>query len=160
MNRLMSRLGCGHALMVLSLILFFNTGAIADEGDATGDEAELRALLETFLVGASTADASVHDRFWAEDLVYTASAGNRFGKAEIMSGLDAPADPDAPVPSYSGDQVAVRVFDTTAVVTFRLIAETAEQPTMYFFNTGVFRKRDDAWQAIAWQATRAADDQR
>ena len=46
--------------------------------------AELTKLLEDFLAGASRNDAEMHDRFWAEDLIYTGSAGRRVGKADIL----------------------------------------------------------------------------
>src|ERR1044071_7958231 len=39
------------------------------------DAAELTNLLIAFLAGASRHDAAVHDRFWAEDLLYTGSSG-------------------------------------------------------------------------------------
>ncbi|MGH9902936.1 MAG: hypothetical protein ACRD68_14105, partial [Pyrinomonadaceae bacterium] len=47
------------------------------------DAAELTRLLKEFLAGASRNDASVHDRFWAEDLIYTGSSGRRVGKADL-----------------------------------------------------------------------------
>ena len=46
-------------------------------------EAELEQLLDEFLQGASVNDAEMHDRFWAEDLIYTSSAGERTTKAGI-----------------------------------------------------------------------------
>ena len=53
------------------------------------DTAELNRMLNECLAGASVNDAAAHDRFWAEDLIYTSSNGERFGKAEIMQGLSA-----------------------------------------------------------------------
>ena len=51
---------------------------------AAPDAAELTKLLQDFLAGAGRNDAAMHERFWAEDLIYTASAGRRIGKADIM----------------------------------------------------------------------------
>ena len=48
------------------------------------DSAELTRLVKDFLDGASRNDAAMHDRFWAEDLIYTGSSGRRIGKADIM----------------------------------------------------------------------------
>ena len=42
--------------------------------------AELTKLLNEFLAGASHNDAAMHDRFWADDLIYTGSGGRRRGK--------------------------------------------------------------------------------
>lgn len=123
------------------------------------DEARLLGLLETFLAGASVNDAAVHDRFWSEELIYTSSDGRRFGKQAIMASLasEPEAESGSEGPRYSARDTTVRVFDSTAVVTFRLLAESADE-TRTYFNTGVFRKRDGAWRAVTWQATVAADD--
>src|SRR5712692_8647767 len=61
---------------------------------ATPAAAELTKLLEDFLAGASRNDAAMHDRFWAEDLIYTGSAGRRVGKADILKDVRS-----APAPS-------------------------------------------------------------
>lgn len=140
------------------LLFSFSTSATGD------DRAELARLLETFLVGASVNDAAVHDRFWAEDLIYTASDGKRFGKAEIMASLaaaDEAADEEQPdPPEYAARQITMRFFDETAVVTFRLVASRDGEVVDEYFNTGVFRKREPGWRAVTWQATRAAESDR
>ena len=120
-------------------------------------ESTLRMLLDEFLAGASINDAAAHERFWAEELVYTSSVGARFGKAEIMAGLAAAAESEeaGPGPSYSARDVRVQVFGETAVITFQLVAEQADEPTELFYNTGVFRTINGRWQAVVWQATRA-----
>src|SRR5258705_3266467 len=58
--------------------------AVAVSAQTAPDAAELTKLLNEFLAGASHNDAAVHDRFWAEDVIYTGSAGKRRGKAENM----------------------------------------------------------------------------
>lgn len=127
---------------------------------STADQAELARLLERFLDGASVNDAAVHERFWADDLIYTGSDGRRFGKAEIMASLSASddaggADASAP-PEYSARDITIRVFGDTAVVTFRLMARQDGEVIGEYLNTGVFRKREPGWRAVTWQATRAA----
>jgi len=67
------------------LALLMLTAVAVHAGDDSA--AALHSLLDNFLAGATINDAAVHERFWADDLVYTSSAGARFGKAEIMSGL-------------------------------------------------------------------------
>jgi hypothetical protein len=118
------------------------------------EEAALAALLDAFLEGASQSDRATHERFWAEDLIYTSSAGRRFGKAEILAGL--PAVP-APGPvRYGAEAVTIRVEGAIAVVTFRLVGSHADGSRESFLNTGVFRLRDGEWRAFTWQATREA----
>lgn len=141
--------------LVFPILILFMAPQIALAGDT---ESKLRDLLAEFLRGASINDSEVHERFWAEDLIYTSSSGARFGKAEIMSGLAAAARSNEPEPgvSYSARDVRVQVLDETAVVTFQLVAEQANSSTELFYNTGVFRLIDGGWQALVWQATRAA----
>ncbi|MFU8877591.1 MAG: nuclear transport factor 2 family protein [Wenzhouxiangellaceae bacterium] len=118
-------------------------------------EDEIHQLLDAFLAGASINDIEMHDRFWADDLVYTSSAGERRGKDEIMAALRQAGQPDTEaLPVYRGEDVAIRVFDDLAVVTFRLVAEMPDGGTGEYFNTGVFRRDDGQWRAFTWQATR------
>jgi hypothetical protein len=35
-------------------------------------------------------DAAAHERFWAEELIYTGSSGKRIGKADILADVRAP----------------------------------------------------------------------
>ena len=123
------------------------------------DGAELTALLNAFLAGASRNDAAVHDRFWAEDLIYTRSAGQRLGKAEIMRDVrEAPAPaPGDPVTTYTAEEIRIQQYGDTAIVAFRLIGTTARAGVTQvasFLNTGIFLKRDGAWRATGWQATK------
>jgi ketosteroid isomerase-like protein len=137
--------------------------ALATAQSPAPDEAALKALLVEFLDGAGRSDAAVHDRFWAEDLVYTRSAGVRLGKAELMQGLrDAPA-PKAgdPVSVFSAEDVRVQQYGDAAVVAFRLVGTTTHGGSTeitHYLNTGTFVKRDGRWQAVAWQSTRVPPD--
>jgi ketosteroid isomerase-like protein len=123
-------------MLLLSVVLL---------GAASSDEAILRRLLDEFLAGASHNDPSVHASFWADDLVYTSSAGKRMGKADILRDVHDPSPKDEPPVTYTAEDVQVRLYGKTAVVTFRLV--TAAQQ---YFNTGTFVKRDGRWQAVAW----------
>ncbi len=117
-------------------------------------EKELTALVAEFLAGASRNDAAVHERFWADDLVYTRAAGERVGKADILRDVrSATSPPDDVQSAYSAEDMSVRQYGDTAVVAFRLVARTGPD-TLRFFNTGTFVRRDGRWQAVAWQATR------
>jgi hypothetical protein len=122
------------------------------------DEQALRTLLAEFLSAASRNDAAVHDRFWAESLVYTRSTGLRVGKPELMRSVReaAAAGPDVAHTSYAGEDVRVQQFGDAAVVTFRLVGSAdggAAPQRSEYLNTGTFVKRDGRWQAVAWQAT-------
>jgi uncharacterized protein YciI/ketosteroid isomerase-like protein len=118
---------------------------------------ELTALLKEFLAGASGNDAAVHDRFWADDLVYTRAAGERIGKADILRDVRAPAPQAAEPPAtYAAEDVRIQQYGDTAVVAFRLVGTTgagAMAAVETYLNTGTFVKREGRWQAVAWQAT-------
>jgi hypothetical protein len=132
------------------------------KAETAPDAAELTQLLKEFLAGASLNDAAVHDRFWAEDLIYTSSSGRRMGKADILRDLRsaAAAKPGDPKNTYLGEEIRVQHYGTTAIVAFRLIRMTAKDggtETANYLNTGTFLKRQGKWQAVSWQSTVAAN---
>lgn len=123
------------------------------------DAAELTKLLQDFLAGAGRNDAAMHDRFWAEDLIYTGSGGRRRGKAEIMQDVRAAEKepkPDEPPTTYSAEDIRIQQYGDTAIVTFRLVGRTEKEGAKEiknYLNTGTFLKRNGKWQVVAWQAT-------
>lgn len=134
------------------LMLVWGCGPAGSPGSS--DKEDLQDLLDQFLEGASVNDTAMHDRFWADDLIYTGSSGIRITKMDIMSDLQHESEDTGEVPpGYSSDEVQIYVFGQTAVVAFKLIAETASE-RMEYYNTGTFIKRDNQWKAVAWQATR------
>jgi Domain of unknown function (DUF4440) len=119
------------------------------------DAAELTKLLNDFLAGATRNDAATHDRFWAEDLIYTRSAGKRIGKADIMRDLK--PTPGEPATTYTAEDIRIQEYGTTAIVAFRLVGTSQKDGATQvanFLNTGTFLKRNGKWQAVAWQATK------
>ena len=145
-----------RSLIALAATLFLTTIAAAQE--AAPDVAELKRLLAWFLDGASRNDVAVHERFWAEELVYTRSAGVRTNKAEILADVRKGADPAEPPTAYSAEDVSVQQYGDIAIVAFRLVGKAGgDSPeTLNFLNTGTLLKRNGEWRAIAWQATRMA----
>ena len=144
-------------LVCVLLSIFCAVSVSGQSSDKT--TAELTALLNEFLVGAGKNDAAVHDRFWAEDLIYTRSAGARINKEELMKGVrSAPArKPEDPVTVYAAEEVQIRQYGSTAVVAFRLVGNTTRadgsKDVSNHLNTGTFVRRNGRWQAVAWQAT-------
>lgn len=125
---------------------------------------ELKELLHEFMEGASENDPQMHDRFWAEDLIYTSSSGERFGKAEIMAGFNeednAEADTESLSVSYSAEDIRIQVYEDMAVVAFRLVGRTETNEgiqTDHYLNSGTFVKRDGQWKVVNWQATRVPE---
>ena len=141
--------------------------ASASSAKSAPDSAELTQLLKDFLAGASRNDAAMHDRFWADDLIYTSALGRRKSKADIMRELHqestAPASDETSI--YSAEDIRIRQYGTTAIIAFRLVGTTTKgekTDVANYLNTGTFLKHDGKWQAVAWQATKmpseTADD--
>ena len=129
------------------------------------DAAELTKLLQDFLAGASKNDIAMHDRFWADELVYTSALGRRKSKADIMRELKAETTatpkPEEGTTVYIAEDIRIQQYGDTAVVAFRLVGTTDKARTKTvanYFNTGTFLKRNGKWQVIAWQATALPKD--
>ena len=142
-------------------ILMFALAALLMQPAVASDVEEITALLQDFLANSHTEAA--HELFWADDLVYSSSAGLRFGKAEIMEGFESNAGDDEvadeePAVTYTGEEVDVRLYGDTAVVAFKLVGTPTDTASggeeLHYFNTGTFLKRDGEWRAVAWQATK------
>ena len=141
-------------------MLFVASGLQAQP--AAPDAAELTKLLHDFLAGAGRNDAAMHDRFWAEDLIYTSALGVRRGKAEIMSSVRAETapKPEDGTTVYTAEDIRIQQYGDTAIVAFRLVSTSDKNGTkevVNYLNTGTFLKRDGKWQAVGWQATKMPD---
>ena len=144
-------------LFLLLLVLASSYPSIAQSPAPDGPE--LTRMLHDFLAAASRNDAAGHDRFWAEDLIYTRGAGVRVGKADIMKSVRSsrPIKPgDQPPAVFTAEDVRVQQYGNVAVVAFRLVAKTSRdgKPVVAnYFNTDVFVKRDSKWQVVSHQVT-------
>jgi ketosteroid isomerase-like protein len=149
--------------ILLSLSLLLIVTALPAQN--APDSAELTKLLQDFLAGASQNDIAMHDRFWADELVYTSALGRRKSKADIMRELreetKSTPKPEEGTAVYTAEDIRIQQYGDTAVVAFRLVATTDKAGTKTvanYFNTGTFLKRNGKWQVIAWQATALPKD--
>jgi Domain of unknown function (DUF4440) len=145
-----------QAISAVAVALALAVAAPTIAADAS-TSTELKKLLHEFLEAAGRSDKAVFDRFFADDLIYTRSAGVTITKANIMKGLNEPPKPDDPKFTYSADDITVRDYGNMAIVNFRLIQhveDRGKKATNYYRNTGTFLKRNGRWQAVAWQSTR------
>jgi ketosteroid isomerase-like protein len=149
----MKKLLCG-AVFIMSVV-----GTL--QAQTAPDAAELTKLLKDFLAGASRNDVAMHERFWADDVIYTGSAGRRRGKAEIMKDVrSAPVPkPGDPTTTYTAEDIRIQQYGKTAIVAFRLVATTdrnGAKEVANYLNSGTFLKRKGIWQVVNWQATKMA----
>ena len=118
---------------------------------------EIRALLNEFL--AKVSDPAMHDRFWANDLIYTGATGAVKSKADIMKAMRESASDAAKNGSsdhagtFSAEDVSVRQYGEVAVLNFRLVHKVGAKTDTYR-NSGTFVKNNGQWQAVSWQATK------
>ena len=137
-------------------------GDDASAPDAARTRSEITTMLMTFLTPAVNNSAAGHERFWADDLVYTSSAGKVMSKGDILKSFaekpKAEADSQAkPGPVFTAEDVLVRPYGDMAALTFRLVKHDPDGKISYFRNSGTFLLRNGKWQAITWQATRVAE---
>ena len=147
------RSGVSVAMVLLTLAL------CAGAQETKPAARELTKLLNEFLDAAGRGDRAVFDRFFADDVIYTRSAGVTVDKAEIMKNIDRREDAGGKN-TFSADQVTIHDYGTTAVVNFRLNARTekdGKSETAYYRNTATFLKRNGKWQVVAWQATKVPE---
>jgi hypothetical protein len=138
-----------------SLLLFALPGLLAAiaayGGNATSTNAEhtrteITAMLTTFLTPAVNNTAAGHELFWADDLVYTSSAGKVMSKADIMKSFAEepkaePGKPAEPGPVFSAEDILVRPYGGMAALTFRLVERDPDGKISYFRNSGTFLLR-------------------
>jgi hypothetical protein len=134
--------------------------------EAKQAEQEITSLLKEFLAKVDAVE--MHDRFWAEDLIYTSGMGVVRTKADIMQAMresaakapePAKTDPAKPVTKegYAAEDITVRVYGDIAILNFRLVQNAADGKTNTFRNSGTLAKRNGKWQVINWQATRVGE---
>lgn len=144
--------------LLISIVFAILTVSVVGAQDSARDRTDLTRLLDEFLIGAGSNDPDMHDRFWADDLIYTRAIGQRIGKAELMRGVRSakPPKPGDPVTVYSAEDVRVQQYGDAAVVAFRLVGTTVKDGKTQisrFLNTGTFVRRKGKWRVVAWQAT-------
>ncbi len=139
-------------------VLLLLTFASAVRAETEPDAPVLTKLLNEFLAGAGRNDATIHERFWADDLIYTTSKGERKDKAAIMKEVrsEGAPKPEDETTVFTAENIRIQQYGETAIVAFRLVGTTekdGEKTINKYLNTGTFLKRNGQWQAVAWQAT-------
>lgn len=149
----MRRVPVAIALLTIAL------GASAQSPKPSPTARQLTSRLNEFLDAAGKNDSAVFDRFFADDVIYTRSAGATVDKAEIMKNVTG-HESAVGTSKFSADDVTVHDYGTTAIVNFRLIAESerdGKSTTSHYRNTATFLKRDKGWQVVAWQSTKVPE---
>jgi len=118
----------------------------------------LTAMLRQFLVDAAQGNVAGFESFFADDVIYTRSAGVVTNKPEILKNVTNLRPTPESKSVYSAEDVTVHDYGDTAIVAFRLVARTEHSDgkveTENYRNTGTFLRRNGRWQVIAWQSTK------
>jgi hypothetical protein len=135
----------------------------AAEPDLASDSAEARAKAELMQlerdIGRANVerDAAFFERVEADEFIFTDSNGGLTTKAEDVDGVRKPPSPDVKLLAYDADDMQVRVYGETAVVTGRTTTRQlvkGEERTGRSRFTDVFVRRDGRWQIVAGHSSR------
>src|SRR5262249_44149663 len=81
---------------------------------------QITQLVRDFLANVPKNDPKVFENFFADDVIYTRSAGVTVNKTEILKNIDV-RTVNEPGATYEADDFTVHPYGDVAVVNFRLI---------------------------------------
>src|SRR6266550_5875480 len=145
----------GIALLVIaaSSFTYGQTDARVASGNAKVEQ-EIRRLEREWFESYVRGDRVTFDRIVADDVVMTYGNGKVGNKSEAIAEIKAPADASY---SLTSDDVQVRVYGDTAIVTGRVTEKgtfngrSLNSQSRY---TDVWVRRNGRWQVVAAQNTR------
>jgi uncharacterized protein (TIGR02246 family) len=154
-----------NRLCILTVLLLLEGGSPAKPSagnddaaakKANGPEEELRALEAKLNEAIVRADLGFFDRVFADDFTHTNHNGEFRSKAQWLANHKPGAK--SPYESFDTEDLSVRVYGETAVVTGRSLPKGKDSKgqaiTGQFRFTRVWVKRDGRWQVVAFQGTR------
>lgn len=102
-------------------------------------------------------DYAFFDRVEAEEFIFTDAGGGVTTKKQDLEGLKQPPNPEVKLTAYDVDDMNVRLYDKTAVVTGRVTTKRlvkGQTVTSQSRFTDVFVWRDGRWQIVAGHSSR------
>lgn len=134
------------------------TGAGGEVTRADGSEQELKALEFQLNEAIVKADLDFFDRVFADDFTHTNHMGTFRTKAQWLANHK--LGEKSPYTSFNTEDLAIRVYGDTAVVTGRSLPKgtnsKGEAITGQFRFLRVWVKRQGRWQVVAFEGTRIA----
>jgi hypothetical protein len=130
---------------------------------ATSPNPEDTAQVITQLLGeflSRVDDPEMHQRFWADDLIYTSGQGIVRTKPQIVASVaEAASDSAASTArmTYEAEEIRVRPYGEFAALNFRLVVINPDGTRWYSRNSGAFLWREGRWEVVTWQATRESN---
>jgi ketosteroid isomerase-like protein len=155
--------------MCRSYLVFFVVGALSSLGPITkGDgaidagpeqsvEQQIRDLEGQINAAVVSADLRVFERLLADDFTHTNQSGVFRTKAQWLANHK---PGQSPYTRYDVDELKIRVYGDTAVVTARTTPQGQDSKgkpiTGQYRYLRVWANRDGQWRAVAFQGTRIA----
>jgi len=139
---------------IVGLILFIGTLAAADP------KQELIQIEQRLTDALVNLDIRTIDSLWGDDLVFVGLNGRPATKAERLAQMKVPPSPnDATVTAVTNDEVKVRVYGQTAVVTLLATWKTRandRESSDRYMTTHVWTKQRGQWRLVSAHVTRLA----
>ena len=142
-------------LMLTTAILVAGQNPNGKSAKQVKQEQELMRLEREIGAANVRGDKAFFERVEADEFVFTASNGNVTNKEQDLASLDAASETQ--LVSYIPDEIIVRIYGKTAVVTGRATIRRKNKDREFISQsrfTDVFVKRDGRWQIVAGHSSR------
>ena len=122
-------------------------------GDPASDEGELRQLVNDINVAVVNADIAFLEHVLHQDYVHHGQRGTVESRAQYLENRKSGR---VDFESLTADEIKIRLYGDTAIVTYRSTAKGKDQQGKMDFERSVSRvfvRRDGRWQQVHSQAT-------
>src|SRR5437762_12401709 len=144
-------------LTLASLAVVYGQTSNSKPGPEDRTRAELMQLERDIGKANIDNDYAFFDRVEAEEFIFTDTGGGVTTKKQDLEGLKLPPNPDVKLTGYDVDDMNVRLYDKTAVVTGRVTTKRlvkGQALTSQSRFTDVFVWREGRWQIVAGHSSR------
>jgi len=147
-------------MILLSLVVVAQAATrlrSAKPNDQTRTEQKLRQLERDWDAAIVRKDMSTLDRILGADFVYVDSVGDINTRAAVLDGIK---NSEAVIEPFETEDVSVRVYGNTAILTGRFAQRATYKGQTFsgqFRYTDVYVKRGSNWQAVSAHASRIPD---
>jgi Domain of unknown function (DUF4440) len=151
-----------NRMMVIALLIVAAASVAFSQSKPKADEEERTRQVLMQLerdIGKANIDSdyAFFDRVEAEEFIFTDAGGGVTNKKQDLEGLKQAPNPDVKLTAYEVDDMNVRLYDKTAVVTGRVTTKRlvkGQAITTQNRFTDVFVWREGRWQIVAGHSSR------
>jgi Domain of unknown function (DUF4440) len=145
--------------IILMLIILAAVSVAFSQTDKKEAQTKLDLMQLERDIGKANIDSdyAFFDRIEAEEFIFTDAGGGVTNKKQDLEGLKQAPNPDVKLTAYDVDEMSVRLYDKTAVVTGRVTTKRlvkGQATTGQSRFTDVFVWRDGRWQLVAGHSSR------